>query len=491
MKPKPAQVCVVVALAGALVRLALAFRDETYLDRLFVPDDTYYTLAIARSIARGLGPSADGAHLTNGFQPLLAFLLVPIASLRGALAIGAIADGVTAWCLGLLARRSAGSDVAAVAATTIWALSPSAVAVSSNGLETSLTIACVTGALVLWQKDTSRWLTGAALGLCLLARVDTVFVVVAVGVLTLRRDGLRATWPLAAGAAAVVAPWWIYSLSRFGTFVPESGAAVREQAMMYRAAGMVIRDQVAWAAGAIVGPPFVDWTPLREFLGKTASGIGLVIGVLCAGAAVWLFRRTRDDVVRAALAYALALFAFYSLYLPATWFFRRYLAPIHAVTALVVALHVRRRAWAGWCLLALVAIGRLALATPVMTIDQGHHGAKGYREPARQVLALAPPGAVVGSFQSGALAWFADGTGRAVVNLDGVVDREAARAVREHHLAAFARSRGVTHFADWEVNVKRFRERAGDATFVLRRVGEAEPQGRDERFVLYAIDWPD
>jgi hypothetical protein len=130
-----------------------------------------------------------------------------------------------------------------------------------------------------------------------------------------------------------------------------------------------------------------------------------------------------------------------------------------------------------------------------MTVDREHHGAKGYIEPARQVLALAPDGAVVGSLQSGALGWLAPLAKKktSIVNLDGVVDREARAAFRERRLAAFARSRGVTHLCDWEFNVRTFVERSGDprlALTSLRAMGAAEPQGEHERFVLYAIDWP-
>src|SRR5262245_23861740 len=67
------------AAAALAVRAALASQPIDLLDRWFVPDDTYYTLAIVRSLAAGLGPSVDGLHVTTGFQPLLAFLLVPAA----------------------------------------------------------------------------------------------------------------------------------------------------------------------------------------------------------------------------------------------------------------------------------------------------------------------------------------------------------------------------------------------------------------------------
>jgi hypothetical protein len=468
-----------IAIAGTVLRLALILRSPTFLDRLFVPDDTYYTLTIARSIAHGLGPTVDGTHLTSGFQPLLAFLLLPYPSFRLALVIGALADGLTTWLLARLTKELGGNETAAA---TLWALSPAAIATALNGLETSLALACIAGALVAFVLK-KRWL-GAVLGLCLLARVDTVFLVAALGIALARRDGAVAAAKQAAQAAVVVAPWWLYSLARFGTFIPESGAAVREQAMMYRATGMVVRDQIAWAAAAVTGPPLLDSAPLREFLGQTASGVGCALGVALALGALYFLWKTRPPAVVTALTvHALCIFLFYALYLPATWFFRRYLVPVHLLVALLIALRVRHRTAMLWIPLALAMVAPFFVWRPLVTPDQRHHGAKGYREPALEILAEAPPDAVIGSFQSGALGWFATGNQR-VVNLDGVVDREAAEAVREHRIAAFAKSRGVTHLADWDVNARKL-VREGKADLIP--VGEAEPQGENERFVLYEI----
>ena len=478
----------VIAIVGTLLRLALVLRDPIAIDRLFMPDDAYYTLTIARSIGRGHGPSMDGVHLTNGFQPLLAFLLVPMPSVRAALTIGAISDGVTAYCLSRLARRLGGTEIAAFVGALVWALSPSAIATSMNGLETSLSIACLAVALVGFDEQ-RRWV-GAVLGLCLLARVDSVFFVAAMGVALVRRGGIGAAVRHAGLAAIVVAPWWIYSLAHFGTFVPESGAAVRDQAMMYRETGLVVRDQLAWAAGAVVGPPFVDLTFLRQILGGTASGVGMVVAVGLMGGAGYLMWRRPAAPIAILTVHALCIFTFYALYLPATWFFRRYLVPVHLLTALIVAVRVtRHRAWLAWPIVAAVSIAPFYFSSPAITPDQGHHGAKGYLVPAREILDHAPAKAVIGSLQSGALSWLA--TEQRIVNLDGVVDRDARTALETRTLGAFAQARGVTHLADWDVNVKRFRERAGASAPTLRRIYEASRQGQDEAFVLYEVTWPD
>jgi hypothetical protein len=532
IRTRAPRACAILAIVALSVRLALAMRPATFIDRLFVPDDTYYTLAIARSLARGLGPSTDGVHLTSGFQPLLAFLVAPLLRLhddpdfafRVTLFIGAISDALAAWIVGHLAYRVARSAddervpaTAAVIATAAWTVSSAAIATSLNGLESSLALACTLGALAGWIAACDRgtalaWMIeGTLLGLCLFARVDTVFFVAMIGLATLVRVGVRAAALSAFGAIVGVGPWWAYAVSRFGTIIPESGAAVREQTLMYKAIGINVRDQLAWAAGTVVGPPFFDSAWLREALGDGASAIGFAVGVVFVVAALAIARQPRrHDALRVLALYGATIFLFYGLYLPATWFFRRYLVVEHAFVAIVVALGMAH-VWNGrrarpllarllfggtlvCFVVALFTIARFATSTPAITVDQRHHGAKGYREPARQMLAAAPPGAVIGSFQSGALAWFADGSGKNVVNLDGVVDAEAARAVREHGIAAFAKARGVTHLADWEVNAKLFVARSGDRRITsasLQPIGEAERQGADERFVLYAIRWPD
>jgi hypothetical protein len=292
--------------------------------------------------------------------------------------------------------------------------------------------------------------------------------------------------------------------------------------LAYRDLGLNIRDQVAWASAAVFGPPLIDLTALRQFLGGTASAIGLGLGVLILVGTLLIARRdvkkerSEDGApylaLRSLAAFVACLFVFYAFYLPATWFARRYLAPFQLFTTLICAFGAAalvKRGRGGLvagvlglsAITSLIMIGSLATMKPTMTIDVEHHGAKGYLEPARQMIAQAPNGAVIGSLQSGALAWVSQTetdasrpSGVRVVNLDGVVDREAGLAFREHRLAEFARARGVTHFCDWDFNVKTFLERSGDPRLgraSFRPIGvPAESQGKDERFVLYAIEWP-
>src|SRR5512139_2518914 len=104
-------ILVAVLAIGLTLRVLIVSRNLDVLDRLFVPDDTYYTLSIARSLANGLGPTANGVQPTNGFQPLLAFLMVPAFSLTAnpdtGLRVVLILPGLMGWVNALLLGRLA------------------------------------------------------------------------------------------------------------------------------------------------------------------------------------------------------------------------------------------------------------------------------------------------------------------------------------------------------------------------------------------------
>lgn len=504
-----------------MLRFVIGLRDLDIVDRLFVPDDTYYTLSIARSLARGIGPSVDGVTLTNGFQPLIAFFLTPFfwlsddpdVPIRAAVLGMAVCDAVLVFLLGRLAFRMAG-PVAAVVAALSWSVSPIAVANALGGLETSLG-AMLQVALVLAAlraRDVDGWkplvLTGALAGLALLARVDSVFLVGLLAVFEMARSGLRRVGIVAAVALVVVAPWWSYSTLVFGTPVPQSGAAVRELVAQHQALYLSVPKQLGWAAGTLIGAPFVDGAFLRDVF-FASPALAIPAWLLCfgafAGAGVLLARRGFGPAAALSL-HGAAILAFYSLVVPALWFFRRYLAPSEVVVTLLVAwacaaVWARRESLrllarggaamlAGLTLLATAWTVSFAVMDPDTTPDVGLHGAKGYREAVRDVLSILPKDAVVGAFQSGALAYFADGSPR-ILNLDGVVDSGAGEAMRERKLAEYAHGRGVTHVADWPFNLRNFQLASPDGQVpreALSVLGEARPQGTD-RFLVVRVNW--
>lgn len=514
-----------IAALALLLRVAFLFRGLTVVDRLFIPDDTYYTLAIARSLSQGLGPSADGVTLTSGFQPLIAFLLAPLFRFTTSLslpvyascALGSVADAGSALLLGWLALRW-GDRRAALAAALVWALSPVAISNALNGLETTLALFLELLLVLAWDLCRTRGprdfvaftARGAVVGAALLARVDAAFLVAALGVADLLQRRFRGLAVTAGAAAVLVGPWWAYCWVHFGSPVPASGEAVWHLLQSHRQHYLTPPFALGWAAGALLTSPFVELAGLKEWLsGDEVLALGLFSTYVLA---IVLF--TRRLLVRsrgwhspsvAFAAFSLALCLFYACYLPALWFFRRYFAPVHAFHALAMALgwaalwsrpnrQLKVASWVAASLAVVVLAGgsaSLLRASPKGSLDVGLHGAKGYAEPAREVLRAVPRCAVLGALQSGALSYFAAGC-PLVVGLDGVVDPFAARALREGTLASYAAARGVTYFADWPYNRAAF---AFFSSFASTQPKELKPVARvkaaqgGDRFEVFSLRW--
>jgi hypothetical protein len=79
----------------------------------------------------------------------------------------------------------------------------------------------------------------------------------------------------------------------------------------------------------------------------------------------------------------------------------------------------------------------------------------GYRDAAMTVARIPPEGSVVGATQSGAFGYYA-GDRLEVVNLDGVVNPDAADALEDGTTVAYMRDRGVDWVADFALHLVEF-----------------------------------
>jgi hypothetical protein len=469
-----------ITIVGFVLRLLVLLRPIGVIDRLFIPDDTYYTLTIARSIAHGHGPTVDGHTLTSGFQALLGFLLVPVywltdnpdTALRIDLALLVVVDTLTIAVLAWVAYRFAGR-IAAVTAAALWAISPVAISMAVGGLETSLAIlgAVALVAAWMWANDTASTrravVAGVVAGLAVLARIDVLLLVALLGTLQLWRGPRRLLVPGAIAGAVVVAPWWIWCTLQFGTPVPTSGAAAHRLAPLRPFA----REGLAQVAGAVIGGPFDVWRSLRErlndhpVLGMAVFWL-LVLGLLAVGV-VWARRRAMPQLAVAALpVFAAGLLLFYAWF-GVAWYFTRYLAPVACVTSLIIAVAVEhvwrtRGVWriplavatAAVLVVGLVAVVRATHRnlTDTEVAESPFDSITGYRAAAREVVQIPPKGSVLAAWQSGAFGYYA-GDRLEVVNLDGVVNPDAADAMRDDTTIAYMHERDVDWLADFTLHL--------------------------------------
>ena len=248
------------ALALAIVLalgLVLALAHPRFLLGTLVGDDAGYYLAIARNAALGHGLSFDRLHPTNGFNPLLPLLLVPLDRLLapglGLVSCFRVAALVTwaALAASLLSLRSLARSVleeagleerertVAVGAVLLFAagfVAPK----GYYGMDAFLVLAL---GLAYLDRVARRGLLspglgaivadGALLGGCVLARIDSIpLVAVAFAMMLARARGpasghpaARAWAGIAARAAcvgAIVGPYLVWNRARFGDWLPIS-----------------------------------------------------------------------------------------------------------------------------------------------------------------------------------------------------------------------------------------------------------------------------
>ena len=243
---------VLLLLIGLGLRLGLAWQDHLILLSEFVwSDDAYISLSVARNLAHGHGMTSDGVNVTNGFQPLYVFLLVPVyllvspdnlvlpVHLAGTLL--AVAGTASAGMFYLIALRLF-SRTAALCVLFFFTMSHYFVATDVNGLETALYGLTLSGTLYYYltrfgpPRSPSRGqcvILGVLAGLTALARVDGLIFLACVAVHFVwerRRAVGPALKQAATGSVAfliTLAPWLAANIVLCKTIVPASGPAVR------------------------------------------------------------------------------------------------------------------------------------------------------------------------------------------------------------------------------------------------------------------------
>ncbi|WP_223637812.1 hypothetical protein [Rhodobacter sp. TJ_12] len=502
---KPAQI-VFVGAFGALLSLALSIAylrlGFAQIDGRFLPDDTYYTLSIARNLFEGRGLSTDGIIQTSGLQPLIVLFELPLfllfsdpkALVLGAVSVSAIFGALSAALAGMLVARESRALGPGLVTAACVALSPGLSGNALNGLETSLAAALMLWVLWLVQGTDGRGsfmraaVIGGVAGAALLARIDSVLLLLPAGLWGLSRLGVLRTALVALVAAVVVLPWVLYCL-RFGAPVPESGAAVR-QIVAFHAdiENLGLRDvlpPLGLALGALLSH------------GAMLIGILLVLGSLLMGL-VQMWRARKITLCGVLALSGLLYIGFYLLYLPAFWFFDRYLNPVLLFAAILLVLgfaaQVRGKPPRAVAALALAAVLLTATALThlrALSDPMPLRADRGYSRQVQPVLQALPAQAVLVAMQSGALGWWAGSAPYAqkqirVVNLDGVVNHAAKEAIGADRLGDYLAQIGASHFADWDFNALMLETYQGPAP--KAQLGDKVHSGRlGHSFDLYQI----
>jgi hypothetical protein len=419
-------------------------------------DDASYYLVIARRAAAAEGPTFDGRHATSGYHPLWLLVLVLLAGVTsgaqalvlGTLALQALLFAASSVVVLRLLRARASLPAAALG-TLVWIQFACVYRQALSGLEWGLHALLLLITAALWQRDFGAGpqpavracaRLGLVLALLFLARVDSLPLA---GLLLLalaaRRAPLGRLLAVALPVALAAGGYAAFNRATTGRVTPISAAVKAEWSQ-----ALLERDPIFAAHGlAAAKLRQLAWPVGRQ---RRAFWLPLALGTLGAAAALpWLRASLAPHwpfIVFAWvqwLALALRLHDGYSF---APWYFavQPWLAAL-VTTSAAERLGAARPAWvalAGLALLAFVAAdarasrARAAVEESLVTV-------------ARAVRAHVPRDARVGAWNAGHIALV---SGRAVTNLDGLVNDWDFFERGRRDPCAYLRADGIAYLAD-------------------------------------------
>jgi hypothetical protein len=463
--------------------LAVTLQDVPFFVRN-VPDDGFYYLVVARNLAEGRGPTFDGITRTNGFHPMLAFLLAAIyrwtpashlGDIRIAVVLGGLCHLLTGWLLILVLRAGGFRRHAGWAGFFYW-LNPYAFLRSFGAMESPIYALGLAGLLVLVMRfpplpDRSgsgvrpAIVLGLAAGAVWLARTDAVILAALLGGwLLLRRRGswrpaLRTAILFGLTAGVVVLPWIGYSLVQFGT-VSQHSALMKTQARWQTLAalspagaiGEIIENAWVWVRKSILTVPLLKYVPIAILLTGWPRGAGRR-WARAIPPGVWIYLAFAGIL---GLAYAVSFDLIRGWYLVPSSILMSFLA-VHALRCFSPA----RFAWRSglWRRVLIGLVLAESLLYPTLKLHRGIH-----REQADTYAMVEwagrnlAPQERVGAFNAGLPAFFLRNP---VVNLDGLMNNDMLEIVRNRTLGIYLEDKRVRYILDHEDMVGRVRDLAG------------------------------
>lgn len=448
---------------------ACAMDIPRILDHLTI-DDTFLYLQVARNVSHGQGPTFDGIHLTNGFQPLWLMLTVPFgwvfrspdSFIRACLALCGILNVASAVALYRLGVILGGRAVASTAVVGwVWMVTRWKPLLS--GMETNLYVFIFLMFVLHLQR--SR-VTGGRLsalgGYLVLCRVDALVYAVA-GVMALRPRTVKALCGMVLPGLLLVAPYLAWNQYAFGSPMPISG---RVKALYYRlelgerylTVAHLVDGCTVRLPHAIASTSSIYTAPLEGLVNRRVIAQATPWACLAAFLALFVGRERRWRLLAVlALAGALHMLVFaltIGQFASLAWYYGPFMVLVLLGFSRAFSALAHRAgcapAWIGHAVLvAAVAVAtRAGAMTLQIPADPDSLYQWRYRV-ARWMASNLDRSAIVGSWNAGHLAYF---SGRPVVNLDGLVNDQAYFEVlrSESDVLPYIRKEGITHIVDYD-----------------------------------------
>ena len=478
----------ILLLAGAILRVSILNNSVETLVQKTVIDDSFYSIYVAEHMAQDGISAFDGTNPTNGYQPLWIFLLIPFSILgfnvNALLYIGlyclAFFSLATAVLIFKIAKKML-NETAALVVAGYWLLNPYVSYVALNGLETALYAFFFALSfyqyLLMQERKAGFWdyaKLGFFAGISLLARMDAVFLILAIVLHQLWKrhfaGGFSSLFkkPLLPNLSALIlfaflasAPWFIWSYSEFGTISQASAdfsifgrmnnlgksASASEFIMNFftpAISSFFTLGMVSWAGKISINPiifaavflfSFAFGISKRKRFSEYVSKIKLVGFLVFYSAISWIFYAFL--LGSAGSRYSYPVFLVFVLLSSILFFF--------VISELFRRLSVFQKKAVASLLILLVLSNFYLIGTEFWKEGSFPWQIESVAT-AKWLKNNTPQDAVVGTFNAGIVAFFSE---RKTINLDGKINNPALKAREQNRLLAYINGQKIGYLVDY------------------------------------------
>ena len=429
-------------------------------------DDSYIIFKISRDLADWLSGVVALPPLTTGLQPLIALLYTPFfvvcwnskeLPIHLALSLNAFLAFFAHILLYCLLRKVASRAIATFLVSA-WIWSPYVMNQTINGMETPLALLLLLGILnyylTIHQEPLSAYrawlLLGLLLGIGFWTRVDLGMVGIAIVIdqawLAIKErqpsNSLRVRNVLLCSLTALViaSPWLAFIFIRTGDIIPISGKGVHQITTL--TFDYLNPNHLGFSYMMFVRfiREFLLYQPLVT-LSKHIVWQLFISGLAFIGLILALRDRKFCTLFRPIWIFQIILLVSYLVFIGGFWHLNRYLYPAYTLMLLLHAATLHsiesKIVWKKW----IISLTCLLLFLPYAFFHTSKYYSffsklrpSRYFSAAHYIKQHIPSDEKIGSFQSGALSYWLDNP---VVNLDGVINREAYHHVKNKTLSSY------------------------------------------------------
>jgi hypothetical protein len=484
-------------------------------------DDAFFYFGIAKNIAVGKGATFDGSIMTNGFHPIYALLLVPIfwfslenpeVPVHVALTILSIFNVLTGYVVFLIVRKIAGR-IAGLFGAFLWLFNPFVILIALNGVEVGVAAFFISLCIYvhLEERKVDRVslpkmvLLGFLTALAVLSRVDAVFIFITIALdlwYLSYQKGKSLFRSLSQPALycfitlLFLSPWFFWNLYHFGTVRQISGVTLPNIAH-----NMYLMKHNTYLSLSFVKTELFYLKVWIEHIIRFSGGIGLFVILF-----IFFIISARKNLatklsgilekikpLHFALLSSIFLVFFYALYFWG-WLRPWYYLPVMLIVTIYLGsiaghtfenfLHIRAK-------MAIPVFVLFLICTIYFSYQGMSVWQKGLFPFQKQLYESAvwlkentPENSKIGAISAGVYGYM---TGR-TIDLAGVVNKEAYRAMREKRIFAYLQEKQIDYLVDREDMIQFYNDRFNGTDFIkdlkfIKRFGD-----KASDIVVYRID---